>query len=93
MGQYYVYIMSSWTRTLYIGITNDLPRRVGEHKQSAGSSFASKYRVTRLTYFEDMSRVQDAIAREKEIKGWRREKKINLIESLNPNWNDLSEDW
>lgn len=93
MGQYYVYIMSSWTRTLYTGVTNDLTRRVGQHKQLAGSSFASKYHATRLTYFESTSRVQDAIAREKEIKGWRREKKIKLVESLNPDWDDLSEGW
>ena len=91
MTQYYVYIISSWTRTIYAGVTNDLSRRIAQHKQQAGSSFASKYKVTRLVYFESMSRIQDAIAREKEIKGWRREKKIKLIESLNPNWDDLSE--
>jgi putative endonuclease len=91
MGQYYAYILSSYTRALYTGVTNDLVRRVAQHKQQAGSSFTRKYQVNRLVYFEAMSSIQHAIAREKEIKGWRREKKIKLIESLNPNWDDLSE--
>ena len=65
MGQYYIYILSSYTRTIYTGITNDLARRIAQHKQQVGSSFAGKYKVTRLVYFEAMSRVQDAIAREK----------------------------
>ncbi len=91
MGQYYVYIIASWTRTIYTGITNDLVRRVAQHRQRAGSSFASKYQATRLVYFESMSSIGDAIAREKEIKAWRREKKVNLIESLNPDWDDLGE--
>jgi putative endonuclease len=91
MSQYYVYIIASWTRTIYTGITNDLVRRIAQHKQWAGSAFASKCKATRLVYFERMSRGQDAIAREKEIKAWRRQKKIRLIESLNPNWVDLGE--
>jgi putative endonuclease len=92
MAQYYVYIISSWTRTIYTGVTNDLARRIAQHRQQTGSIFAGKYKVTRLVYFETMSSIQDAIAREKEIKSWRREKKIKLIESLNPNWDNLSEE-
>jgi putative endonuclease len=92
MGQYYIYILSSYTRTIYTGITNDLARRIAQHKQQVGSSVASKYKVARLVHFEAMSSVQDAIAREKEIKGWRREKKVKLIESLNPDWDDLGEE-
>jgi putative endonuclease len=91
MGQYYIYILSSYTRTIYTGITNDLARRIAQHKQQVGSSFTGKYKVTHLVYFEAMSSVRDAISREKEIKGWRREKKVKLIESLNPDWDDLGE--
>jgi putative endonuclease len=92
MARYYVYIISSWTQTIYTGVTNYLGRRVAQHKQQTGSSFAGKYKVTRLVCFETMSSIQDAIAREKEIKSWRRAKKIKLIESLNPNWDNLSEE-
>ena len=93
MKQYYVYIMTSKSRTLYTGITNNLERRVYEHKNKIGSKFTSKYNITRLVYYEIFSDVRDAIAREKQIKGWLRAKKIALIESVNPRWEDLSVHW
>jgi putative endonuclease len=89
---YYVYIMASPSRTLYTGVTNDLERRVSEHKDGAGSRFANRYRATRLVYFEQFADVRDAITREKQIKGLLRVKKIALIEAMNPEWKDLGED-
>ncbi len=91
--QYYVYIMASWTRVLYIGITNNLQRRVEEHKQKVGRCFTARYNATRLVYYESGGSAYAMIEREKQIKGWRREKKIRLIESMNPEWKDLSEEW
>jgi putative endonuclease len=88
---YYVYIMSNHARTLYTGITSDLPGRVYQHKTSPVSGFTSKYHVTSLVYYEETSDVLAAIAREKQIKGWLRKRKIALIESLNPYWFDLSD--
>ena len=93
MKQYFVYIMSSRTGTLYTGLTNDLGRRVWQHKEKRIEGFTKKYDVTRLVYFEGFGDVHEAIAREKVIKGWRRSKKLALIESLNPKWRDLSEEW
>ena len=93
MRHYSVYIMTNRSRTLYTGVTNDLQRRVYEHRQKMGSKFTSKYNITRLAYYENYSDIRDAIAREKQIKGWRRAKKIALIESTNPEWQDLSADW
>ena len=93
MKQYYVYIMTNRSRTLYTGMTNDLERRVSEHKQKAIPGFTSKYNITQLVYYESSNDVSEIIAREKQIKGWRRSKKIDLIESMNPNWEDLSADW
>ncbi len=93
MKQYYVYIMTNRSQTLYTGVTNNLQRRVYEHKQHLVACFTSKYQITRLVYFEETSDVNAAIAREKHIKGWLRAKKIALIESMNPDWRDLSEDW
>ena len=87
---YYVYIMTNVSRTLYTGVTNDLERRVHEHKQHLVPGFTSRYNITMLVHYEAFTDIRDAIAREKEIKGWRREKKIALIESLNPEWHDLS---
>ena len=84
MIQYYVYIMASPSGTLYVGMTNNLQRRVYEHKHGLIQGFTKKYNVSRLVYFEETGDVQSAIAREKEIKKWRRSKKIALIESLNP---------
>lgn len=93
MPKYYVYIMNSTSGTLYTGITNDLMRRVYQHKRGEIPGFTRKYKVTRLAYFEETGDVYQAIAREKEIKGWRRSKKIDLIRSLNPNWEDLAAEW
>jgi putative endonuclease len=91
--EYYVYIMTNKSRTLYTGVTGNLERRVGEHKQGKGSVFTSRYKINQLVYFESCSDVLDAIDREKQIKGWLRVKKIALVESINPNWEDLSADW
>ena len=90
MGTFYVYIMASRSRVLYVGVTNDLARRVAEHKQSLVPGFTTRYRVTRLVYFEEFADIRDAIAREKVIKGWVRSRKIGLIEIRNPTWEDLS---
>jgi putative endonuclease len=90
MNNYYVYIMTNHSKTLYTGMTNDLTRRVYEHKEKLIPGFTQKYNITKLVYFEETSDVHEAIAREKQIKGWLREKKIALIESINPEWKDLS---
>ena len=89
MSLYYVYIMASRSGVLYTGVTNDLNRRVGEHKEGQIPGFTRTYKVTRLVYYESMQDVNAAIAREKQIKRWRREKKVKLIETNNRNWNDL----
>jgi putative endonuclease len=88
--QFYVYIMTNKSRTLYTGVTNDLERRVYEHKQKLIPGFTSRYNISRLVYFEATQSVTAAIEREKQIKGWLRQKKIGLIESMNPKWEDLS---
>lgn len=93
MKNYYVYIMTNYSKTLYTGVTNDLNRRVYEHKQKLIPGFTQKYNITKLVYFEETTDVTDAIAREKQIKGWLREKKIALIESINPTWQDISAGW
>lgn len=94
MKNFYVYIMASYRKTLYVGVTSDLLKRVSQHKlKTFPTSFTAKYRVTRLVYYEVFRNPREAIAREKQIKGWRRSKKIYLIEGENPNWNDLSLDW
>ena len=90
MGIFYVYIMASRSRVLYVGVTNDLARRVNEHKQGLVPGFTTRYRVTRLVYFEEFADIWDAIAREKVIKGWVRSRKTRLIDSRNPTWKDLS---
>ena len=89
MRTFYVYIMASRSRVLYVGVTNDLTRRVNEHKRGLGG-FTSRYRVTRLVYFEEFVDIRVAIAREKVIKGWVRTKKTRLIDRGNPTWEDLS---
>jgi len=91
--QYFVYIMSNRSKTLYTGVTNNLLRRVWEHKQAAGSEFCRQYKLDRLVYFERFQYVDNAIAREKQIKGWLRIRKIALIVTENPTWSDLSEKW
>ena len=93
MKVYYLYILTSIRGTLYVGVTNDLVRRVNEHKQGDIPSFTSRYNVHRLVYFEEHPEITHALSREKEIKRWRRSKKIRLIESTNPRWIDLSEGW
>jgi len=91
--EYYVYIMTNRSRTLYTGVTNDLLRRVYEHKNKLVSGFTSKYNIQYLVYYECTSSIHAAIQREKQIKGWLRAKKIALIDSMNPEWKDLSEEW
>ncbi len=93
MDSYYVYIMTNQSGTLYIGITNNLIRRVYEHKNKLVDGFTKKYNINRLVYFEETTDVYSAIAREKQIKGWVRKKKIELIKTTNPKFKDLSEDW
>lgn len=90
MKQYFVYIMSNRSRTLYTGITSDLSRRVYEHKNKLKPGFTSRYTFDRLVFYEETNQIESAIAREKQIKGWKRDKKIELIESINPFWHDLS---
>jgi putative endonuclease len=90
---YSVYIMTNKTRTLYTGVTGDLRKRVAEHKLKLLPGFTSVYNLTRLVYFEDYGDVRDAIAREKQIKGWVRRKKVGLIITVNSTWRDLSEGW
>jgi putative endonuclease len=91
--EYFVYIMTNRSRTLYTGVTNNLERRVYEHKHKLLPGFTSKYNITRLVWYESGDNINVAIMREKQIKGWLRAKKIVLIESINPEWKDLSEEW
>ena len=93
MRQYYVYIMTNNSRTLYTGVTNNLQRRVYEHKNKLVKGFTEKYNIKKLVYYEETNDINSAIAREKQIKGWLREKKIKLIEESNSEWKDLSEEW
>ena len=93
LNQYYVYIMSSYRGTLYIGVTNDLARRVYQHRHKDGDGFTKRYNITRLVYYETTTNIQSAIAREKQIKGWTRRRKVNLVESVNPGWADLAVTW
>jgi putative endonuclease len=90
---YYVYIMTNRSKTLYTGVTGNLERRVFEHKQGVKGEFAACYKIDRLAYFERFGDVRAAIAREKQIKGLLRVKKIRLIVSMNPGWRDLSAEW
>jgi putative endonuclease len=90
--QYYVYILTNNSGTLYIGVTNNLLRRVEEHREGAIPGFTQKYRLKRLVYYEETPDVLSAISREKQIKGWVRRKKIDLIESVNTQWRDLWDD-
>ncbi|MDO8749617.1 MAG: GIY-YIG nuclease family protein [Dehalococcoidia bacterium] len=91
MNQYFVYIMSSYRGTLYTGVTNDLARRVYEHRNKLAEGFTSRYNIAKLVYYETTMEVESAIAREKQIKGWVRSKKAVLIDSMNPYWVDLAE--
>ena len=85
--------MTSQTGTLYTGVTSDLRNRVYQHKHKLIEGFTKKYSISRLVYFEETTDINIAIQREKEIKGWRRSKKIDLIKSVNPTWKDLAEEW
>jgi len=93
LGNYYVYILTNKSRTLYTGVTNELKRRVYQHKHKLVPGFTLKYNINRLVFFEMTADVRAAISREKQIKGWIRRKKIALIESVNPSWQDLSAAW
>jgi putative endonuclease len=91
--RYYVYIMSNASRTLYVGVTNDLEHRVLQHKSKRQPGFTARHNVTKLVFYEDTNDIRIAIAREKQIKGWLRVKKIALVDSMNPGWLDLSNGW
>jgi putative endonuclease len=91
--RFWVYVVASRNRVLYIGVTNNLRRRVHEHKHHVVEGFTAKYRVERLVFFEGTDDIRVAIAREKQLKGWNREKKVALIETTNPSWADLAADW
>jgi len=93
MAEYFVYILANRSGTLYVGATNNLLRRLYEHKQKLIPGFTKRYKIDRLMYYEHTPDVGAAIAREKQIKRWRREKKVALIESKNRDWHDLSERW
>lgn len=94
MRTYSVYIMASPNNgVLYIGVTNDLVRRVWEHKNNKGSSFTTRYNCVKLVYYEDYNNISTAIEREKNLKNWKRSWKDELIYSVNPDMRDLSEDW
>lgn len=90
---YFVYILSSRSRNLYVGVTGDLTRRVWEHRTHAVPGHTARYRINRLVYFETLADPANAIAREKQIKGWLRSRKIALIEQSNPTWEDLANEW
>ncbi len=91
--EYFVYILTNKSKTLYTGVTNNLIRRVSEHKEKKIHGFTRKYNINKLLYYEVTNDVYAAISREKQIKGLLRSKKIALIESINPEWCDLSENW
>jgi len=91
MNHYYVYIITNWNnKVLYIGVTNNIARRIYEHKNKLIDGFTKKYNVYKLVYLEEMNDVEAAISREKQLKGWNKDKKIMLIESINSKWNELS---
>jgi len=87
---YYTYIVASRSKVLYTGMTNNLERRIMEHEHGKGSRFTKRYNVNRLVWYETFRRPQEAVAREKELKGWIRARKIALIEAVNPSWEDLA---
>ena len=93
MNNYYVYILSNIARTLYIWVTNNLERRLYEHKNNLITGFTEKYNLKKLVYYETTNNIADAICREKQLKDWNCNKKIVLIENINPGWDDLSRAW
>jgi putative endonuclease len=92
-GSYFTYIVASRSHTLYTGVTGNLDERILKHKWKEYEGFSAKYNCDRLVWFESYQDIRKAIAREKQLKGWRREKKIALIEKMNPAWIDLSRNW
>jgi putative endonuclease len=89
----YIYILTNFTNTtFYIGVTNDLERRINEHKSGFVDGFSKKYKLTKLIYYEEYSSIEDAIAREKQLKNWHRDWKINQIKTMNPDFKDLAEE-
>ena len=91
---YYVYILTNWNnKVMYVGVTNNLERRVYEHKNKLIHGFTCRYNVTKLVYFDSTTDVRSAILREKQIKGWVRKRKNELVDSANPKWEDLSKNW
>jgi putative endonuclease len=90
MKDYYIYIITNNSKTLYTGMTNNLKRRIYEHKNKLNEGFTKKYNIDKLVYFELFNNPDDALRREKQLKGWLRKKKVELIESINPEWKDLS---
>ncbi len=94
MYDYYVYILTNWNnKVMYIGVTNNLQRRLYEHKSKLVEGFTKQYNVNKLVYYEHTTDINSAIAREKQLKGWNRSKKNALVVSMNPNWSDLSNCW
>jgi putative endonuclease len=90
---YYVYVLASRSRTLYVGVTSNIVRRVEQHRSSEAPRFAGRYRAHRLVYVESTSNSRDAIGREKQIKSWTRAKKLALVATTNPTWKDLAAGW
>jgi putative endonuclease len=91
--RYFVYILSSKTKRLYVGVTNDLERRVTQHKRREVEGFTSRYNIDRLVYYEETNDVWAALNREKQLKGWMRVRKLELIGDVNPEWHDLAAEW
>jgi putative endonuclease len=91
--RYATYILASRSHQFYVGVTNNPERRMRQHREHAFAGFTARYNIDRLVWYHIFGDIRDAIAREKQLKGWRREKKIQLIESENPTWQDLSEEW
>jgi putative endonuclease len=92
--KYYIYLITNWNnKVMYVGVTNNLEKRIYEHKNKLVKGFTEKYNINKLVYFEETEDVISAIEREKEIKKWRREKKNQLVNLVNPDWRDLSLDW
>lgn len=91
---YYVYLLTNWNnKVMYIGVTNNLERRLYEHKNKLVKGFTEKYNLHKLVYYEETLDIKAALSREKEVKKWRREKKDRLVIAVNPEWRDLSEEW
>ena len=93
MRYYFIYILTNQSKTLYVGMTDDLKRRLHEHRKKVFDGFTAKYNVTQLVYYETNPYLSETIAREKQLKGWSRAKKVALVEKMNPNWDDLSNRW